>query len=149
MMGNSSSRRCERIGQEAISLFAFAIGYSNLRASRLFGDLVTLMLPSRCASCDYEVARLGMLASDMCLTLPLIARHRTFLFRQSYDDPRELAERAHDGAGPSAFSGTSWCRVKTSWRRCLSSSSSTAGTISVRALTTREDYYTIVIGISA
>ena len=95
---------------------------------------VTLMLPVevRILPTYKVVSDLGMLDSYTGLTLPLIASATaTFLFRQFFlTIPDELAEAARiDGAGPMRFF---WDVVvpmsRPAWRRCSSSSSSTAGT---------------------
>ena len=125
-------------GKIAISLLsAFAIVYFKFPLRNFFFWMifVTLMLPVevRILPTYKVVSDLGMLDTYTGLTLPLIASATaTFLFRQFFlTIPDELAEAARiDGAGPMRFF---WDVVvphvaRPAWRRCSSSSSSTAGT---------------------
>jgi sn-glycerol 3-phosphate transport system permease protein len=146
------------LGKIAISLLsAFAVVYFRF-AGRQFCFwmiFVTLMLPVEVRiSPTYEVmARLHLLDSYAGLTLPLVASATaTFLFRQFFMTiPDELAEAARiDGAGPMRFfrdvvlplSRTNIAALFVilfiyGWNQYLWP----------LLVTTREDMYTVVIGI--
>ena len=149
---------CIAIGKIAISLLsAFAIVYFRFRFRTLAFWLifVTLMLPVevRILPTYKVVAELGMVDTYAGLTLPLIASATaTFLFRQFFlTVPDELAEAARiDGAGPMRFfvdilvplSRTSMAALFVimfiyGWNQYLWP----------LLVTTREDMYTVVIGI--
>ena len=146
------------LGKIAISLLsAFAIVYFKFPGRTFFFWMifVTLMLPVEVRILPtYEVvSNLGMLDSYMGLTLPLIASATaTFLFRQFFMTiPDELAEAARiDGAGPMRFF----------WDVVVPMSKTSMAALFViqfiygwnqylwpLLITTREEYYTIVIGI--
>ncbi|MFM7025979.1 MAG: sn-glycerol-3-phosphate ABC transporter permease UgpE, partial [Limnohabitans sp.] len=147
------------IGKIAISLLsAFAIVYFRfpLRNLVFWMIFVTLMLPVEVRiSPTYEVvAGLGLLNSFAGLTVPLIASATaTFLFRQFFlTVPDELVEAARiDGAGPMRFfidmllplSRTSMAALFViqfiyGWNQYLWP----------LLVTTNENYYTVVMGIS-
>ncbi|HJU23607.1 MAG TPA: sn-glycerol-3-phosphate ABC transporter permease UgpE [Casimicrobiaceae bacterium] len=146
------------IGKIAISILsAFAIVYFRfpLRTTFFWMIFVTLMLPVevRILPTYKVVAELGMVDTYWGLTLPLIASATaTFLFRQFFlTVPEELAEAARiDGAGPMRFffdillplSRTSMAALFVimfiyGWNQYLWP----------LLVTTREDMYTVVIGI--
>ena len=146
------------IGKIAISMLsAFAIVYFRfpLRKTVFWLIFVTLMLPVevRILPTYKVVAELGMVDTYAGLTLPLIASATaTFLFRQFFlTVPEELAEAARiDGAGPMRFffdillplSRTSIAALFVimfiyGWNQYLWP----------LLVTTREDMYTVVIGI--
>jgi sn-glycerol 3-phosphate transport system permease protein len=145
-------------GKIAISLLsAFAIVYFKFPLRNFFFWMifVTLMLPVevRILPTYKVVSDLGMLDSYAGLTLPLIASATaTFLFRQFFlTIPDELAEAARiDGAGPMRFF----------WDVVVPMSKTSMAALFViqfiygwnqylwpLLVTTREEYYTIVIGI--
>jgi sn-glycerol 3-phosphate transport system permease protein len=146
------------LGKIAISIIAsFAIVYFRfpLRDFFFWMIFVTLMLPVevRILPTYKIVSDLGMLDNYAGLTLPLIASATaTFLFRQFFlTIPEELAEAARiDGAGPMRFF---WDVV------VPMSKTSMAALFVIQFIygwnqylwpliaTTREDYYTVVIGI--
>jgi sn-glycerol 3-phosphate transport system permease protein len=149
---------CIAIGKIAISILsAFAIVYFRfpLRKTFFWMIFVTLMLPVevRILPTYKVVAELGMVDTYAGLTLPLIASATaTFLFRQFFMTvPDELAEAARiDGAGPMRFfidilvplSRTSMAALFVimfiyGWNQYLWP----------LLVTTREDMYTVVIGI--
>lgn len=146
------------IGKIAISMLsAFAIVYFRfpLRKTCFWLIFITLMLPVevRILPTYKVVAELGMVDTYAGLTLPLIASATaTFLFRQFFlTVPEELAEAARiDGAGPMRFfvdillplSRTSIAALFVimfiyGWNQYLWP----------LLVTTREDMYTVVIGI--
>jgi len=146
------------IGKIAISMLsAFAIVYFRfpLRKTFFWMIFITLMLPVevRILPTYKVVAELGMVDTYAGLTLPLIASATaTFLFRQFFlTVPDELAEAARiDGAGPMRFfidillplSRTSIAALFVimfiyGWNQYLWP----------LLVTTREDMYTVVIGI--
>ena len=146
------------IGKIVISMLsAFAIVYFRFPLRRTFFWMifVTLMLPVevRILPTYQVVAQLGMVDTYAGLTLPLIASATaTFLFRQFFlTVPEELAEAARiDGAGPMRFfldillplSRTSIAALFVimfiyGWNQYLWP----------LLVTTREDMYTVVIGI--
>ena len=146
------------LGKIAISLLsAFAIVYFKFPLRNFFFWMifVTLMLPVevRILPTYKIVSDLGMLDSYAGLTLPLIASATaTFLFRQFFlTIPDELAEAARiDGAGPMRFF----------WDVVVPMSKTSMAALFViqfiygwnqylwpLIVTTREDYYTVVIGI--
>jgi len=146
------------LGKIAISVIsAFAIVYFRfpLRMFFFWMIFVTLMLPVevRIIPTFKVIADLGMLNTYAGLTVPLIASATaTFLFRQFFMTvPDELAEAARvDGAGPMRFF----------WDVLLPLSKTTMAALFViqfiygwnqylwpLIVTTREDYYTVVIGI--
>jgi len=146
------------IGKITISMLsAFAIVYFRfpLRKTCFWLIFVTLMLPVevRILPTYKVVAELGMVDTYAGLTLPLIASATaTFLFRQFFlTVPEELAEAARiDGAGPMRFfidillplSRTSIAALFVimfiyGWNQYLWP----------LLVTTREDMYTVVIGI--
>ncbi len=146
------------IGKIVISMLsAFAIVYFRFPLRRTFFWMifVTLMLPVevRILPTYQVVAELGMVDTYAGLTLPLIASATaTFLFRQFFlTVPDELAEAARiDGAGPMRFffdillplSRTSIAALFVimfiyGWNQYLWP----------LLVTTREDMYTVVIGI--
>jgi sn-glycerol 3-phosphate transport system permease protein len=146
------------IGKIVISMLsAFAIVYFRFPLRRTFFWMifVTLMLPVevRILPTYQVVASLGMVDTYAGLTLPLIASATaTFLFRQFFlTVPEELAEAARiDGAGPMRFfvdillplSRTSIAALFVimfiyGWNQYLWP----------LLVTTREDMYTVVIGI--
>jgi sn-glycerol 3-phosphate transport system permease protein len=146
------------IGKIVISLLsAFAIVYFRfpLRKTFFWMIFITLMLPVevRILPTYKVVAELGMVDTYWGLTLPLIASATaTFLFRQFFMTvPDELAEAARiDGAGPMRFffdillplSRTSMAALFVimfiyGWNQYLWP----------LLVTTREDMYTVVIGI--
>ncbi len=146
------------LGKIAISLLsAFAIVYFKfpLRMFFFWMIFVTLMLPVEVRILPtYEViSNLGMLDTYTGLTLPLIASATaTFLFRQFFlTIPDELAEAARiDGAGPMRFF----------WDVVVPMSKTSMAALFViqfiygwnqylwpLIVTTKEDYYTVVIGI--
>ena len=145
-------------GKIAISLLsAFAIVFFKFPGRTFFFWLifVTLMLPVevRILPTYKVVSDLGMLDSYAGLTLPLIASATaTFLFRQFFlTIPDELAEAARiDGAGPMRFF----------WDVVVPMSKTNMAALFVilfiygwnqylwpLLVTTREEYYTVVIGI--
>jgi sn-glycerol 3-phosphate transport system permease protein len=147
------------LGKIAISIIAaYAIVYFKfpLRMTFFWIIFITLMLPVEVRILPtYEViANLGMLNSYAGLTIPLIASATaTFLFRQFFlSVPDELTEAARiDGAGPLQFfrdillplSGTSIAALFViqfiyGWNQYLWP----------LLVTTGEDYYTVVMGIS-
>ena len=149
---------CIAIGKIAISLLsAFAIVYFRFPLRRTFFWMIfiTLMLPVevRILPTYKVVAELGMVDTYAGLTLPLIASATaTFLFRQFFlTVPDELAEAARiDRAGPMRFfvdilvplSRTSMAALFVimfiyGWNQYLWP----------LLVTTREDMYTVVIGI--
>ena len=149
---------CIAIGKIAISILsAFAIVYFRfpLRKTFFWMIFITLMLPVevRILPTYKVVAELGMVDTYAGLTLPLIASATaTFLFRQFFMTvPDELAEAARiDGAGPMRFfidilvplSRTSMAALFVimfiyGWNQYLWP----------LLVTTREDMYTVVIGI--
>jgi sn-glycerol 3-phosphate transport system permease protein len=146
------------VGKIAISMLsAFAIVYFRfpLRSFFFWMIFVTLMLPVevRILPTYQVVASLGMVDTYAGLTLPLIASATaTFLFRQFFlTVPDELAEAARiDGAGPMRFffdillplSRTSIAALFVimfiyGWNQYLWP----------LLVTTREEMYTVVIGI--
>jgi len=146
------------VGKIAISMLsAFAIVYFRFPLRRTFFWMifVTLMLPVevRILPTYQVVAQLGMVDTYAGLTLPLIASATaTFLFRQFFlTVPDELAEAARiDGAGPMRFffdillplSRTSIAALFVimfiyGWNQYLWP----------LLVTTREEMYTVVIGI--
>ena len=146
------------IGKITISMLsAFAIVYFRfpLRKTFFWMIFLTLMLPVevRILPTYQVVASLGMVDTYAGLTLPLIASATaTFLFRQFFlTVPEELAEAARiDGAGPMRFfvdillplSRTSIAALFVimfiyGWNQYLWP----------LLVTTREDMYTVVIGI--
>jgi sn-glycerol 3-phosphate transport system permease protein len=146
------------IGKITISMLsAFAIVYFRfpLRKTCFWLIFITLMLPVevRILPTYKVVAELGMVDTYAGLTLPLIASATaTFLFRQFFlTVPEELAEAARiDGAGPMRFfvdillplSRTSIAALFVimfiyGWNQYLWP----------LLVTTREDMYTVVIGI--
>ena len=146
------------IGKIVISMLsAFAIVYFRfpLRKTVFWMIFLTLMLPVevRIFPTYKVVAELGLIDSYAGLTLPLIASATaTFLFRQFFlTVPDELAEAARiDGAGPMRFffdillplSRTSIAALFVimfiyGWNQYLWP----------LLVTTREDMYTVVIGI--
>ena len=146
------------IGKIAISMLsAFAIVYFRFPLRRTFFWMifVTLMLPVevRILPTYQVVAQMGMIDTYAGLTLPLIASATaTFLFRQFFlTIPDELAEAARiDGAGPMRFfvdillplSRTSIAALFVimfiyGWNQYLWP----------LLVTTREEMYTVVIGI--
>ena len=147
------------LGKIAISIIsAFAIVYFRfpLRMTCFWAIFVTLMLPVevRIVPTYGVVASLGMLDSYSGLIIPIIASATaTFLFRQFFlSVPDELAEAARiDGAGPLRFfrdvllplSRTSIAALFViqfiyGWNQYLWP----------LLVTTNEDYYTVVMGIS-
>jgi sn-glycerol 3-phosphate transport system permease protein len=147
------------LGKIAISVIAaYAIVYFKFpfRMTFFWMIFITLMLPVEVRILPtYEViANLGMLNSYAGLTIPLIASATaTFLFRQFFlSVPDELTEAARiDGAGPLRFfrdillplSGTSIAALFViqfiyGWNQYLWP----------LLVTTGEDYYTVVMGIS-
>jgi sn-glycerol 3-phosphate transport system permease protein len=147
------------LGKIAISIIAaFAIVYFRfpLRMTFFWMIFITLMLPVEVRILPtYEVvAGLGLLNSYTGLTVPLIASATaTFLFRQFFlTVPDELTEAARiDGAGPLRFfhdvllplSRTSIAALFViqfiyGWNQYLWP----------LLVTTSEDYYTVVMGIS-
>jgi len=146
-------------GKIAISIIAaYAVVYFKfpLRMTFFWMIFITLMLPVEVRILPtYEVvAGLGLLNSYAGLTVPLIASATaTFLFRQFFlTVPDELAEAARiDGAGPLRFfrdvllplSRTSIAALFViqfiyGWNQYLWP----------LLVTTNEDYYTVVMGIS-
>ncbi|MBS0322002.1 MAG: sn-glycerol-3-phosphate ABC transporter permease UgpE [Proteobacteria bacterium] len=146
------------VGKIAISILsAFAIVYFRfpLRRTCFWLIFVTLMLPVevRIFPTYKVVADLGLIDTYAGLTLPLIASATaTFLFRQFFMTiPDELAEAARiDGAGPMRFF----------WDVVLPLSRTSIAALFVimfvygwnqylwpLLVTTREDMYTVVIGI--
>ena len=146
------------LGKIAISIIAsFAIVYFRFPLRHFFFWMifVTLMLPVevRIIPTFAVVSDLGMLNSYVGLTLPLIASATaTFLFRQFFlTVPDELAEAARiDGAGPMRFF----------WDVVVPMSKTSMAALFViqfiygwnqylwpLIVTTREEYYTVVIGI--
>jgi sn-glycerol 3-phosphate transport system permease protein len=147
------------LGKIAISIIAaYAVVYFKfpLRMTFFWMIFITLMLPVEVRILPtYEVvAGLGLLDSYAGLTVPLIASATaTFLFRQFFlTVPDELAEAARiDGAGPLRFfrdvllplSRTSIAALFViqfiyGWNQYLWP----------LLVTTNEDYYTVVMGIS-
>ena len=146
------------IGKILISvLSAFAVVYFRFpgRTFCFWLIFLTLMLPVevRILPTFQVVASLGMLDSYAGLTIPLLASATaTFLFRQFFlSVPEELAEAARiDGAGPMRFF----------WSILLPLARTQIAALFVilfiygwnqylwpLMVTTREDYYTAVIGI--
>ena len=146
-------------GKIAISvLSAFAVVYFRFPGRGLCFWLIflTLMLPmeARILPTFQVVASLGLLDSYAGLTIPLMASATaTFLFRQFFlSVPEELAEAARiDGAGPLRFF----------WSILLPLARTQIAALFVilfiygwnqylwpLMVTTREDYYTAVIGIN-
>jgi len=146
------------VGKIAISLLsAFAVVYFKFpgRMFCFWMIFVTLMLPVevRILPTYKVVSDLSMLDTYTGLTLPLIASATaTFLFRQFFlTIPDELAEAARiDGAGPMRFF----------WDVVVPMSKTSMAALFViqfiygwnqylwpLIVTTREDYYTVVIGI--
>ena len=145
-------------GKITISILsAFAIVYFRFRG-RMFAFwliFLTLMLPVevRILPTFQVVASLGLLDSYAGLTIPLLASATaTFLFRQFFlSIPEELAEAARiDGAGPMRFF----------WSILLPLTKTQIAALFVilfiygwnqylwpLMVTTREDFYTAVIGI--
>ncbi|HEY7787852.1 MAG TPA: sn-glycerol-3-phosphate ABC transporter permease UgpE, partial [Casimicrobiaceae bacterium] len=149
---------CIALGKISISMLsAFAIVYFRFpfRRTCFWLIFVTLMLPVevRILPTYKVVAELGMVDTYAGLTLPLIASATaTFLFRQFFLTlPDELTEAARiDGAGPMRFfvdivfplSRTSMAALFVimfiyGWNQYLWP----------LLVTTREDMYTVVIGI--
>ena len=149
---------CVALGKIAISILsAFAIVYFKfpLRRTCFWLIFLTLMLPVevRIFPTFKVVSDLGLVDTYAGLTLPLIASATaTFLFRQFFlTIPEELAEAARiDGAGPMRFfwdvvvplSRTSMAALFVimfvyGWNQYLWP----------LLVTTREDMYTVVIGI--
>ncbi|WGF88930.1 sn-glycerol-3-phosphate ABC transporter permease UgpE [Marinivivus vitaminiproducens] len=149
---------CIAIGKIVISLLsAFAIVYFRfpLRNLAFWMIFITLMLPVevRIVPTYQVIADLGMLNSYAGLTIPLIASATaTFLYRQLFlTIPDELAEAARvDGAGPWKFfkdiliplSRTNTAALFVilfiyGWNQYLWP----------LLVTTRPDYYTVVMGI--
>ena len=147
------------LGKIAISIIAaYAVVYFKfpLRMTFFWMIFITLMLPVevRILPTYKVVAGLGLLNSYAGLTIPLIASATaTFLFRQFFlTVPDELTEAARiDGAGPLRFfrdvllplSRTSIAALFViqfiyGWNQYLWP----------LLITTNEDYYTIVMGIS-
>jgi sn-glycerol 3-phosphate transport system permease protein len=147
------------LGKIAISIIAaYAIVYFKFpfRMTFFWMIFITLMLPVEVRILPtYEViANLGLLNSYAGLTIPLIASATaTFLFRQFFlSVPDELTEAARiDGAGPMRFfrdillplSATSIAALFViqfiyGWNQYLWP----------LLVTTGEDYYTVVMGIS-
>jgi sn-glycerol 3-phosphate transport system permease protein len=147
------------LGKIAISIIAaYAVVYFSfpLRMTFFWMIFITLMLPVEVRILPtYEVvANLGLLDSYWALTIPLIASATaTFLFRQFFlSVPDELTEAARiDGAGPLRFF----------WDVLLPLSRTSIAALFViqfiygwnqylwpLLVTTREDYYTVVMGIS-
>ena len=147
------------LGKIAISIIAaYAVVYFKfpLRMTFFWMIFITLMLPVEVRILPtYEVvANLGLLNSYAGLTIPLIASATaTFLFRQFFlTVPDELTEAARiDGAGPLRFfrdvllplSRTSIAALFViqfiyGWNQYLWP----------LLVTTNEDYYTVVMGIS-
>jgi sn-glycerol 3-phosphate transport system permease protein len=147
------------VGKIAISIIAaYAIVYFEfpLRMTCFWLIFITLMLPVevRILPTYKVVADLGMLDSYAGLTIPLIASATaTFLFRQFFlSVPDELAEAARiDGAGPIRFFVDILLPL---------SSTSIAALFVIQFLygwnqyiwplivTTKQSYYTIVMGLS-
>ena len=147
------------LGKIAISIIAsYAIVYFSfpLRMTFFWMIFITLMLPVevRILPTFEVVANLGLLDTYFGLTIPLIASATaTFLFRQFFlSVPDELTEAARiDGAGPLRFF----------WDVLLPLSRTSIAALFViqfiygwnqylwpLLVTTREDYYTVVMGIS-
>jgi sn-glycerol 3-phosphate transport system permease protein len=147
------------LGKIAISIIAaYAVVYFSfpLRMTFFWMIFITLMLPVEVRILPtYEVvANLGLLDSYWGLTIPLIASATaTFLFRHFFlSVPDELTEAARiDGAGPLRFF----------WDVLLPLSRTSIAALFViqfiygwnqylwpLLVTTREDYYTVVMGIS-
>jgi sn-glycerol 3-phosphate transport system permease protein len=145
-------------GKIAISILsAFAIVYFRFpgRTFAFWLIFLTLMLPVevRILPTFQVVASLGMLDSYAGLTIPLLASATaTFLFRQFFlSIPEELAEAARiDGAGPMRFF----------WSILLPLTKTQIAALFVilfiygwnqylwpLMVTTREDFYTAVIGV--
>ncbi|MBL8380431.1 MAG: sn-glycerol-3-phosphate ABC transporter permease UgpE [Burkholderiales bacterium] len=158
MVNSAISALLIAVGKIAISvLSAFAIVYFRFPGRQFCFWLVflTLMLPVevRILPTFQVVASLGMLDSYAGLTVPLMASATaTFLFRQFFMSlPNELAEAARiDGAGPLRFF----------WSIVLPLSRTQLAALLVilfiygwnqylwpLMVTTREDFYTAVIGI--
>ena len=116
---------------------------------------VTLMLPVevRILPTYKVVSDLGMLDSYTGLTLPLIASATaTFLFRQFFlTIPDELAEAARiDGAGPMRFFWdvvVPMCKTSMAALFVIQFIYGWNQYLWPLIVTTREDYYTVVIGI--
>jgi sn-glycerol 3-phosphate transport system permease protein len=147
------------LGKIAISIIAaYAVVYFSfpLRMTFFWMIFITLMLPVevRILPTFEVVANLGLLDTYFGLTIPLIASATaTFLFRQFFlSVPDELTEAARiDGAGPLRFF----------WDVLLPLSRTSIAALFViqfiygwnqylwpLLVTTREDYYTVVMGIS-
>jgi sn-glycerol 3-phosphate transport system permease protein len=146
---------CGKISISIISAFAFVYFRFPFRQAFFWMIFVTLMLPVevRILPTYKVVADLGLIDTYTGLTLPLIASATaTFLFRQFFlTIPDELAEAARiDGAGPMRFfrdvvlplSRTNIAALFVimfiyGWNQYLWP----------LLVTTREDMYTVVIGI--
>lgn len=158
MINSAISALVIACGKIVISvLSAFAVVYFRFPGRTLCFWLIflTLMLPVevRILPTFQVVASLGMLDSYAGLTIPLLASATaTFLFRQFFlTVPEELAEAARiDGAGPMRFF----------WSILLPLARTQIAALFVilfiygwnqylwpLMVTTREDYYTAVIGI--
>ena len=158
MLNSAISALVIASGKIVISvLSAFAVVYFRFPGRSLCFWLIflTLMLPVevRILPTFQVVASLGMLDSYAGLTIPLLASATaTFLFRQFFlTVPEELAEAARlDGAGPMRFF----------WSILLPLARTQIAALFVilfiygwnqylwpLMVTTREDYYTAVIGI--
>jgi sn-glycerol 3-phosphate transport system permease protein len=158
MMNSAISALIIAVGKILISvLSAFAVVYFRFpgRTFCFWLIFLTLMLPVevRILPTFQVVASLGMLDSYAGLTIPLLASATaTFLFRQFFlSVPEELAEAARiDGAGPMRFF----------WSILLPLARTQIAALFVilfiygwnqylwpLMVTTREDYYTAVIGI--
>ena len=158
MLNSAISALVIASGKIVISvLSAFAVVYFRFPGRTLCFWLIflTLMLPVevRILPTFQVVASLGMLDSYAGLTIPLLASATaTFLFRQFFlTVPEELAEAARlDGAGPMRFF----------WSILLPLARTQIAALFVilfiygwnqylwpLMVTTREDYYTAVIGI--
>jgi sn-glycerol 3-phosphate transport system permease protein len=149
---------CIAIGKIAISLLsAFAIVYFRFPLRRTFFWMIfiTLMLPVevRILPTYKVVAELGMVDTYAGLTLPLIASATaTFLFRQFFlTVPDELAEAARiDGAGPMRFFVdilVPLSRTSLAARFVIMFIYGWNQYLWPLLVTTREDMYTVVIGI--
>jgi sn-glycerol 3-phosphate transport system permease protein len=144
-----------KIGISLLSAFAIVYFRFRFRALAFWMIFVTLMLPVevRILPTYKVVSDLHMLDTYAGLTVPLIASATaTFLFRQFFlTIPDELAEAARiDGAGPMRFF----------WDVVVPMSKTSMAALFViqfiygwnqylwpLIVTTREDYYTVVIGI--
>jgi len=158
LMNSAISALIIAVGKITISvLSAFAVVYFRFAGRNFCFWLIflTLMLPVevRILPTFQVVASLGMLDSYAGLTIPLLASATaTFLFRQFFlSVPEELAEAARiDGAGPMRFF----------WSILLPLARTQIAALFVilfiygwnqylwpLMVTTREDFYTAVIGI--